>query len=399
MTNPIEFKITITTESTQPQPQPKLPTPTITPLGGEFNVAQIISITCNENESLIYYTTDGNTPTSSSTLYNDVITLNNTTTLKAISIKEGFQNSDVATQTYNINIPSPEVEGYIYVAGGNTTENVIKKYSLPEFKLESTSNSYGYESVWKMIAHEGFIYTCGPGKVISKYSQNDLSLVSTSDPVDVSFSDILIIGEFIYAANNSINKFKIDDLSFVSKSDELVPIHCMTHYGDYIYVGDNNDYGVRKYRISDLREVGTSNWGSDVWDICVHDEYIYHTSGRSICRIGLSNMLRDDTYFINYHDNKSIQSFIINNGYIYMAGDNNIIRKFNLSTKKWICDSPSYGNWIQDLAIMGNYIYATGYNGDSTNIKKYNISDLSFVNESDNYLEGGYSYCLATVPV
>ena len=47
----------------------------------------------------IRYTTDGSTPTSSSSLYSSAITLSATTTVKAIAIKDGV-SSEVTTQTF-----------------------------------------------------------------------------------------------------------------------------------------------------------------------------------------------------------------------------------------------------------------------------------------------------------
>ena len=50
-------------------------------------------------ESEIRYTVDGSTPTAESTLYESAITLNDTTTVKAIAIKGGV-SSEVASQTF-----------------------------------------------------------------------------------------------------------------------------------------------------------------------------------------------------------------------------------------------------------------------------------------------------------
>ncbi|MFH1223440.1 MAG: FN3 associated domain-containing protein [Pseudomonadota bacterium] len=61
-----------------------------------------ISITCLTPGAAIYYTTDGSTPTSSSTHYVSPITISSPTftsdvTIKAIGVKTGLQNSDVLT--------------------------------------------------------------------------------------------------------------------------------------------------------------------------------------------------------------------------------------------------------------------------------------------------------------
>ena len=47
----------------------------------------------------IRYTTDGSTPTASSTLYTEAITVSSSVTLKAIAIKDG-QSSEVTTNQF-----------------------------------------------------------------------------------------------------------------------------------------------------------------------------------------------------------------------------------------------------------------------------------------------------------
>ena len=52
-----------------------------------------------EQGAEIRYTTDGSTPTAESTLYSAAFTLSNTSTVKAIAIKDG-QSSEVASKTF-----------------------------------------------------------------------------------------------------------------------------------------------------------------------------------------------------------------------------------------------------------------------------------------------------------
>jgi hypothetical protein len=52
-----------------------------------------------ESGASIYYTLDGSTPTSASTVYSAPITLSDTTTVKAIAIKDGV-SSTVSSRTY-----------------------------------------------------------------------------------------------------------------------------------------------------------------------------------------------------------------------------------------------------------------------------------------------------------
>lgn len=76
-------------------------TPTFSPAGGTYTTAQTVTISCSTSDATIYYTTNGSTPSASSTMYNGAITISETTTLKAIAIKDGT-SSNVAEATYTI---------------------------------------------------------------------------------------------------------------------------------------------------------------------------------------------------------------------------------------------------------------------------------------------------------
>ena len=80
-------------------------TPTFSVAAGEYSEAKSVEISCATDGATIYYTTDGTTPTSSSTEYTGDIDITTTTTLKAIAIKSGVE-SEVASATYTMNRPA-----------------------------------------------------------------------------------------------------------------------------------------------------------------------------------------------------------------------------------------------------------------------------------------------------
>jgi hypothetical protein len=79
-------------------------TPTFSPLAGIYNAAQLVAIASATPGALIYYTVNGSTPTTSSTLYIVPLAVNGTQTLKAIATAPGFSTSAVGSATYTINI-------------------------------------------------------------------------------------------------------------------------------------------------------------------------------------------------------------------------------------------------------------------------------------------------------
>ncbi|MBR5030322.1 MAG: chitobiase/beta-hexosaminidase C-terminal domain-containing protein [Muribaculaceae bacterium] len=79
---------------------PSINPPHFNPAGGTYYTAQNVVITAAEGAT-IYYTTDGNDPTTASTVYSAPIAVNQTTTIKAIATKDDLV-STVASATYTI---------------------------------------------------------------------------------------------------------------------------------------------------------------------------------------------------------------------------------------------------------------------------------------------------------
>ena len=84
----------------QQEQQEQVATPTFSPAAWGEGATQGVTIATETDGASICYTTDGSTPTSESTAYSEAITLSETTTIKAIAVKEGMTASEVATKTY-----------------------------------------------------------------------------------------------------------------------------------------------------------------------------------------------------------------------------------------------------------------------------------------------------------
>ena len=77
-------------------------TPTFSVAEGEVAKGTTVTISCATDGATIYYTTNGTTPTTSSSVYSGAITINTTQTIKAIAAKVGNANSEVASATYTV---------------------------------------------------------------------------------------------------------------------------------------------------------------------------------------------------------------------------------------------------------------------------------------------------------
>lgn len=105
-------------------------TPTFSPEAGSYTTSQNISISTATADAIIYYTTNGDTPTESSSVYSDPFTISATTTVKAKAFKSGMTASDVATaeyvitQTPTIQVTEETVPAMSIAVGGTDTETI-----------------------------------------------------------------------------------------------------------------------------------------------------------------------------------------------------------------------------------------------------------------------------------
>src|ERR1700732_848651 len=112
-------------------PQPAA-TPMFSPAGGTYSTTQNVKLSDATSGASIYYTTNGNTPTTSSTLYNNVaIPVTSSETIKAIAVATGFTQSAVGSAAYIISAPPPPdfsvaatPASQSVTPGGNTTYTV-----------------------------------------------------------------------------------------------------------------------------------------------------------------------------------------------------------------------------------------------------------------------------------
>jgi N-acetylneuraminic acid mutarotase len=106
---------------------PAAATPSFFPAAGTYSTAQNVTISDSIAGATIYYTTNGSSPTTSSTVYTSAITVASTETLQAIATASGLSTSAVATASYTISLPAGTfaIAGTaVSVAAGATNGNI-----------------------------------------------------------------------------------------------------------------------------------------------------------------------------------------------------------------------------------------------------------------------------------
>lgn len=91
-------------------PPPPAATPTFSPVGGTYTSVQNVTISDTTPGATIYYTTNGTTPTTASSVFTGPIVVKSTETIEAMAVASGFSNSSVASAMYTINLPPPDFQ-------------------------------------------------------------------------------------------------------------------------------------------------------------------------------------------------------------------------------------------------------------------------------------------------
>ena len=95
--------------------------PAISPAAGTFTSAQTVTITDTTPGVAIFYTTNGATPTASSTPYSGAIPVSASETIQAIAIASGYPDSSVASAAYIVNLPAAATPSFTPAAGTYTS--------------------------------------------------------------------------------------------------------------------------------------------------------------------------------------------------------------------------------------------------------------------------------------
>ena len=187
-----------------------LSTPTASPAAGSYSTVQNVTLSA-EAGSTIYYTTNGVDPTTSSSVYSSPISLNATTTLKAISVRSTYATSSVMSALYNINYILTYTAGANGTISGTSSQSVVYNgsgtavtavpntgYSFSAWSDGSTTNprtdtgvtvnksltaSFTINSYTFTAVPSLGTLTCNGGACSSSYNYNtSLSMSATSVP-------------------------------------------------------------------------------------------------------------------------------------------------------------------------------------------------------------------------
>ena len=104
---------------------PSAATPSFSLAPGAYTTSQTVAISDATAGATIYYTTNGLTPTTSSTQYSGPIPVSETETIEAIAVATGYTNSAVAMATYTIHTVTTAKPTFSPAGGTYTTSQTV----------------------------------------------------------------------------------------------------------------------------------------------------------------------------------------------------------------------------------------------------------------------------------
>lgn len=136
------------------------------------------TITCSTTGATIYYTTDGSEPTASSTVYSEAISLSNSTTVRAIAIKEGTASVIAKEDCYVTHPSALAVLGY----KGGTVSGDVWTSTDGQYVLTNNVAGRGINYVNLAGSQDGF-----------KLNHTDSYTLKISD--NVKLTKIVVVGK------------------------------------------------------------------------------------------------------------------------------------------------------------------------------------------------------------
>ena len=151
--------------------------PTFNPPAGTYSATQMVALSDATPGATIYYTTNGDTPTTSSTKYTAKINVTASQTIKAFAVATGLPPSMMATATYQILIPAKLTS------------------PTPGSTLTGTSATFTWTAGQGTNKYEFQLGTTGPGSS-NVYNPSGTTTTALSSPL---ISNIPAYGVTLYA--------------------------------------------------------------------------------------------------------------------------------------------------------------------------------------------------------
>lgn len=252
--------------------------PTANPTAGTYTENQSVTLTSSTRGATIYYTTDGSEPTitggvtggttqqyTAPILVTGTVGQSITTTIKAIAVQNGMQDSSVETFTYTIKQDSQTPDVPVVTAPSITTQPgnaTVKAGETATFTIAASGTDLTY--LWQIDRNDGngWVNIDGATAAIYTTSTVDIScngfkyqcVVSNSAGTDTSNTAVLTVTENTTPAPGSVDYEILDgaNTSWEQNSDGSLSVRGSGAISKFVGVKvDGNLVDVRNYTVKE----------------------------------------------------------------------------------------------------------------------------------------------------
>ena len=128
--------------------------PTFSVAAGQVTEGTKVTLSCATLGATIHYTVDGSVPSTESTEYTAAITIDKPMTIKAIAVKEGMKNSQIAEASYTVRPASGKATVRLVVNGDDCTLLDRNQYQLLLDLSHEMADTYAEELNESFIASD-----------------------------------------------------------------------------------------------------------------------------------------------------------------------------------------------------------------------------------------------------
>src|SRR5580700_10796979 len=152
--------------------------PTFTPAGGTYTSTQLVTLSSTTPGFSIYYTTNGTTPSASSTPYTGPITVSSSMTIEAVALASGYLTSPVASAAYVINTGTTTE---VPLTGSVNVDGIVANGSaVPNGGLDNDGSAYSATLLGSSLTWNGNTYAFGSAGVADAVSNTTIALPAGS---------------------------------------------------------------------------------------------------------------------------------------------------------------------------------------------------------------------------
>ena len=252
--------------------------PTANPTAGTYTENQSVTLTSSTRGATIYYTTDGSEPTitggvtggttqqyTAPILVTGTVGQSITTTIKAIAVQNGMQDSSVETFTYTIKQDSQTPDVPVVTAPSITTQPgnaTVKAGETATFTIAASGTDLTYQ--WQIDRNDGNGWVNIDGATAASYTTSTVDIscngfkyqcvVSNSAGTDTSNTAVLTVTENTTPAPGSVDYEILDgaNTSWEQNSDGSLSIRGSGAISKFLGVKvDGNLVDVKNYTVKE----------------------------------------------------------------------------------------------------------------------------------------------------